>query len=488
MKLRQIFPFFFSFLLLAIPSFLLLDSAPNSEARSYSAWNKVKKRPSPTPHAYLFESMTFPDGPSVTRACLKCHPDAAKTMMKTAHWTWLGEEVVLPGHDTPMRIGKRNLINNFCIGVEGNWPKCTTCHAGYGWKDETFDFSNEENVDCLVCHDQSREYAKTQNGLPAEDADLMAAARSVGRPTRDNCGWCHFNGGGGNAVKHGDLDGSLAKPVERIDVHMGRYDFQCIDCHRTREHEISGGMISVSIKDTVGVNCTDCHSVGPHDSQRLNEHCKSVACQTCHISKVATKEATKIAWDWSTAGKDVDTVDPHKYLKIKGSFLYARNLMPEYYWFNGNATRYIKGDKIDPEHVTHVNHPLGAIDDPNSKIWPFKVHRAKQPYDKVYEYLLIPKTVGEGGYWTDFDWPKALELGSTYSGLEFSGQYGFAETDMFWILSHMVTPKEHALQCIDCHGDNGRMNWRKLGYDDDPAFVGGRQYGRMIASEVGGWK
>ena len=36
-------------------------------------------------------------------------------------------------------------------------------------------------------------------------------------PTRLNCGGCHFNGGG-NAVKHGDLDSSLFYPTERIDV------------------------------------------------------------------------------------------------------------------------------------------------------------------------------------------------------------------------------------------------------------------------------
>ncbi len=484
-KVGQMVPFIVAVLVLILPGLALLQNTPAADTKSDQPWQRVEKKPDPTPHAYLFKSKSFSDGPAVTRSCLECHPNAGKEVMKTSHWTWLGEEVVVPGHDKPMRIGKRNLINNFCISIEGNWPKCTSCHAGYGWKDETFDFANPENIDCLVCHDQSGGYTKTTNGLPAEGVDLLAAAKSVARPTRDNCGWCHFNGGGGNAVKHGDLDGSLAKPVERIDVHMGRNDFQCIHCHRTRNHQISGGMISVSVKNTIGVNCTDCHSISPHLSDRLNEHYSSVACQTCHIPVVATKEPTKIAWDWSTAGKDVKGVDPHRYLKIKGSFQYARNLIPEYFWFNGNSARYIKGDKIAPQQVTHINRPLGDINDPKARIWPFKVHRAKQPYDLKYRYLLVPKTVGQGGYWTDFDWRKALELGSKHSGLDFSGQFGFAETDMFWVLSHMVAPKERALQCADCHGESGRMDWKTLGYDGDPAFVGGREYRRLVASHTG---
>ena len=53
-------------------------------------------------------------------------------------------------------------------------------------------------------------------GHPEKDVDLLAVARSVGRPTRTNCGQCHFKGGGGDAVKHGDLDGTMYFPQARI--------------------------------------------------------------------------------------------------------------------------------------------------------------------------------------------------------------------------------------------------------------------------------
>ncbi|MBW1873046.1 MAG: tetrathionate reductase family octaheme c-type cytochrome [Deltaproteobacteria bacterium] len=448
-------------------------------------WSKVEKKPSKTNHSNLFEATEFKDGPAVTKACLKCHPGSAKEIMQTSHWTWLGDEVVVPGHAKPQRLGKKNLINNFCISIESNWPQCTSCHAGYGWKDASFDFNKEENVDCLTCHDQSGGYSKSLNGLPAKGVDLLAAAKSVGLPTRDNCGWCHFNGGGGDAVKHGDLDGSLAKPAERIDVHMGRHDFQCIDCHRTKQHVISGKMMSVSIDNLDEIKCSDCHSIAPHTSTRLNTHVDSLACQSCHLPLMAKKEATKMAWDWSTAGQDIDIKDPHKYLKIKGSFIYAKNVVPEYYWFNGKSKRYLKGDKIDPDSVTHINYPMGDVTDPAARIWPFKIHRAKQPYDQKHKYLIIPKTVGPGGYWTEFDWDLAAKLGAKESGLAFSSELGFAETDMFWMLTHMISPKEKALQCVDCHRPNGRLDWSSLGYEGDPAIIGGRWTRRLASKREG---
>ncbi len=467
-----------------VAGLLVAFSGCGAERLIDKPWEKMHSRAAHVPHANFFKQLKFADGPSVTKACLKCHPAAASQVMRTSHWNWLGDPELVPGHDKPMRIGKRNLINNFCISIEGNWPKCTVCHAGYGWKDANFDFSRQENVDCLVCHDNSGTYAKTLAGMPAEGVDLLAAAKSVGLPRRDNCGWCHFNGGGGNAVKHGDLDGSLAKPVERVDVHMGRYNFECIDCHRTQKHRIGGKMISVSVRNTITVHCTDCHAGKPHRDDRLNGHTDSLACQACHVPDVARKEATKVLWDWSTAGRDVPVQDPHHYLKIKGSFVYAKKLVPEYYWFNGSVQRYIKGDKIDPGKVTHLNYPLGNISDASARIWPFKVHRAKQPYDLKFDYLIVPKTYGKGGFWTDFDWQESAELGSRASGLPYSGQMDFTETDMFWTLTHMVAPKERALQCDGCHTQNGRLDWHALGYDGDPAFVGGRRHARALLKEV----
>jgi octaheme c-type cytochrome (tetrathionate reductase family) len=441
-------------LIIILPIALFASSEPEIVD---SPWAFLPVRVPHVDHSDLMVG-NYETGPDVTRACLECHEDAAHQVANTVHWTWESEPVLLPGRDEPVTIGKKNQINNFCIGIQGNWTGCTRCHAGYGWDSADFDFSNEENVDCLVCHEQTGTYAKSNSGLPAESVDLVMVAQSVGTPTRLNCGGCHFNGGGGNAVKHGDLDSSLFYPSENVDVHMGRHDFQCVDCHVTEDHQVGGHMISVSINGQNEIACTDCHSESVHSDGRINAHTDTVACQTCHIPAGAVRDATKMFWDWSAAGQDLPE-DPHEYLKIKGRFVYEQNFMP---------------DKIDPDQTTVLNMPQGEISDARAKIWPFKVHRAKQIYDTVYNHLLQPKTVGEGGYWTEFDWDLAARLGAEASGIAYSGEYGFADTEMYWPLTHMVVPKEEALQCSDCHGANGRMDWEALGYYGDPLRWGNR--------------
>ncbi|RJP54486.1 MAG: tetrathionate reductase family octaheme c-type cytochrome [Anaerolineaceae bacterium] len=448
---------------------------PKSAQAKDNPWDSVPRHVTHTDHKDIVQG-GFVTGQEVTRACLTCHPDASKEMMVTTHFTWQSAPFDVPWREEPVTIGKANQINNFCIGTQGNEKRCMTCHVGYGWAESDFDFNNPENVDCLACHADTATYAKGEYGNPALGTDLLAAAQSVRAPTRDNCGKCHFDGGGGNGVKHGDLDESLYFPAENLDVHMGKLDFVCTDCHRTENHVVKGRMVAdnYTIDPTEQVACTDCHIETPHEDARLNLHTDAVACQTCHIPAIALKDPTKTTWDWSTAGQDIGD-DHYTYLKIKGSFTYERNYQPEYLWFNGNLEyRYLLGDKMDPMKPTYINIPAGSINDPNAKIFPFKLHIAKQPYDTVNNYLLQPRTAGEDGFWTNFDWPSALALGAQDTGMEFSGEYGFAETWMYWPTTHMVQPAENALQCDACHSDNGRLDWEALGYPGDPIEWGGR--------------
>ena len=421
----------------------------------------------------------FTTGQDVTRTCLECHEDAATDLMKTTHWTWESKSFDVPWRDEDVTIGKINQINNFCIGTQGNENKCMSCHAGYGWEEgKAAEQSNPENVDCLACHADTGLYGKGLHGNPADGVDLLAAAQSVRAPTRENCGKCHFDGGGGNGVKHGDLDESLYFPRQNEDVHMGgNLDMQCTDCHWTENHQILGRMIAdnYTIDPAEQVSCEQCHVNQQHDDDRINTHLSTVACQTCHVPALATEEPTKVTWDWSQAGLEGREDDHYTYLKIKGEFVYEKNFAPTYLWFNGNNEyRYILGDKIDPNHVTYINKPAGNIDDPSAKIFPFKVHIAKQPYDTVNNYLLQPITSGEGGFWTNFVWDTAFRLAEPITGLKYSGQYGFTETYMYWATTHMVQPAENALQCDSCHGDNGRLDWEALGYIGDPIEWGGR--------------
>ena len=455
----------------------VLYFAPRAAAKKNDAASHLPVHPVHVDHKDIVKG-PFETPQAVTRTCLECHPDSARAVMATTHWTWESKPFDVPWRKEAATIGKINQINNFCIGTQGNENKCMSCHTGYGWEaGRKSALAAQENVDCLVCHADTGIYGKGTFGNPAEGVDLLAAAQSVRAPTRENCGKCHFDGGGGNGVKHGDLDESLYFPDENIDVHMGRLDFQCTDCHVTKDHQVLGRMLvdNYTIDPAEQVSCEQCHVDQKHADERINSHLDSVACQTCHVPAFALEDPTKLVWDWSQAGQEGRVDDHFTYLKIKGSFLYDKNITPTYLWFNGsNSYRYLLGDPLGKDGVTYINRPAGDIRDSDSKIAPFKLHVANQPYDPVNNYLLQPITSGKGGFWTTFDWNSAFKLAAPITGLDYSGEYGFTQTYMYWPTTHMVQPAANALNCESCHGENGRMDWQALGYPGDPIEWGGR--------------
>nr|MBF0223709.1 tetrathionate reductase family octaheme c-type cytochrome [Desulfobulbaceae bacterium] len=425
----------------------------------------------------------------VTQKCLECHENAAHDVMQSSHWTWELEQDI-SGEKNIFR-GKKNAINNFCISINGNWPRCTSCHISYGWKDSTFDFSDKSRVDCLVCHDTTTTYKKPGPGagMPAgytgnpkldeKAVDLVLVSQNVGMPSRQNCITCHGYGGGGNNVKHGDIDSSMIDPKKSHDVHMASdgEKFSCQSCHATESHKIKGNAMVVSPGGKEHVSCTDCHDHEPHQESLLNSHMDTIACQTCHIPTFAKEMPTKMSWDWSTAGEDRITPEHDEYGKStydkkKGDFIWGKDVVPTYAWYNGSGGAYHLGNKIDPDAITKLSWPEGDREDAKAKIYPFKVHKGMQIYDKKYSYLITPKVFGSkkdpDAYWVNYDWNKAAAAGMKASGLAYSGEYGFAPTEMYWRINHMVVPAKDALSCLDCHGDKGRFDWKALGYKADP--------------------
>lgn len=405
------------------------------------------------------------DALAVTRNCLACHEKEGQAILRTAHWNWHGASPYTVGHEKRIDLGKKSAtINNFCINLNGNWPRCTSCHIGYGWEDQDFDFTDMTRIDCLVCHDTTGKYKKAPPaaGFPQKNLDLVTIAQNVGRPSRSTCGMnCHFRGGGGDAVKHGDMSSILEKPDKQHDVHMGvsggGLNFKCQDCHKTRNHMISGRSISVPAVEG-DLSCEYCHTDKPHVGRELidhhlNKHTRHVACQTCHIPLYSKGSPTKIFWDWSTAGQNCEiTKDKYgkpNYAKKKGNFQWKEAVKPTYFWYNGTVKRYLLGDRVDEHGPTDLTQPMGSINDPASRIYPFKLHRGKQISDKVYKYLITPKLWD--GFWKHWDWGKAAAEGMQASGLPYSGQYEFVETVMYWGLTHEVVPKENALACAECH-------------------------------------
>ena len=462
----------------------------------------------------------FSNGPQVTRACLSCHTEAASQLHKTTHWTW---DYLHP--QTGQQLGKSRVVNVFCGSLMDNYERCTSCHIGYGWKDQHFDFSSEENVDCLVCHDTTGTYVKPsadaghpayedkikngkiviENNKPMKKVDLNRVAQHVGKTSRFNCGNCHFYGGGGDGVKHGDLDSSLNAPSHALDVHMDAngLNFSCATCHTAIDHDVAGSRYAGQAKDTTGIDipgkskggrasCESCHGLQPHPStvnNKLNDHVDKVACQTCHIPAFARGGvATKTLWDWSQAteklktdadgkrllnekGKPIRIVekDEHghpSYMSHKGRFEHGENVIPEYHWYDGEVEYTLLDNEIDPDKVVSVNRIHGRYEDDDARIWPFKRMVGKQPYDKKYNRLLATKVYGpdtDTALWTNYNWPKALKAGqaeAVKAGIaehEFSGDYGFVDNEMYWPITHMVAPAEDALQCAECHAREGRL-------------------------------
>jgi octaheme c-type cytochrome (tetrathionate reductase family) len=456
----------------------------------------------------------FKSGPEVTKACLECHTEASKQVHTSKHWNW---EFTNPVDGK--KVGKKNMVNNFCTATTSNEKGCTSCHIGFGWKDNvSFDFKSEENVDCMVCHDTTGTYRKlpgdaghpvyerkefpAKSGKFVDPIDLKKVAQNIGKTSRQTCGKCHFFGGGDNGVKHGDLDSSMTNPGRYLDVHMDAkgLNFTCSTCHQSDAHEVAGSRVTVNAADsnvatkrgekgayTSGRNaasCQACHGNTPHHEAKakegksidagkmakLDQHTDKIACPTCHVPEFARGGiATKMTWDWSTAtkkgpdGKPLqvkDSAGRPAYDAKKGDFVWEKDVIPEYRWINGKSRYIVMGDKIDPSKVVEINKFEGAANDPNARIWPLKIHRGKQPYDTENKILAVMHTFGndDTALWTNYDYPKSLAEGMRVAGLPWSGKYDFVKTEMSWPITHMVAPKGDALSCAQCHTKGGRLD------------------------------
>jgi octaheme c-type cytochrome (tetrathionate reductase family) len=371
----------------------------------------------------------------------------------------------------------------------------------------------ENQVDCLVCHDTTGTYKKfpAGSGHPAYEEkffpggfgepygktwtppDLSAAAQSVGTPTRANCGTCHFNGGGAPNVKHGDLDNSMIQPSFEVDVHMDAegLNFTCQTCHTTENHTIAGSRYDWDVKGETNLKtCVTCHSEAPHSDETMDAHTARVACQTCHIPEYAKELYTKTSWDWSTAGelKDgegdfegrkvwvvkKDEAGNKIYMSNKGSFEWGVVLTPDYAWYNGDSTWITLDDELAAEGYTPINMLHGDVNDENALIFPMKSFYAVQPADAGTNKLVVPNlfpTNPETAYWKNWDWALAAQGGQAVVGREFSGEIGWAETVMYWPLTHQVSPADQALECTECHSGEGRLDFVALGYAPKRADV-----------------
>ena len=463
-------------------------------------------------HGSLVDLTGKPRPQEVTGMCLSCHPQVGRDIMATAHWRWQGYSPTIKGYEHRADVSLTMMVNNTCISIGSNMQECASCHIGYGWVDEKFDFSNPNNIDCLVCHDTTGVYRKEPKtgGMPHPSLDLVEIAKKVGRPSRRECGSCHFASGGGPYTKHGDLEPALVEPPADLDMHMGRLNMRCQDCHLSVEHRIAG--MSMSAPSVEGrVRCERCHGETPHGvagilSRHLDDHVRAVACETCHIPSIARALPTLLRRDYSAAGANRPAgMDRHgmpQYDKRFGTLTWGKNVVPSYLWSDGTRNASLVGGAIDPSAPVVLNAPVGEKRNPSARIYPFQLHEAVQPYDTVNKVLALPMLID--GYWDHFDWSKAITDGMKQVNVPYSGSYGFVETRMYSSVHHQIVAAKQALGCSDCHaveaiectrchrGAAGmdlpehrravypqvqnRMDFKALGYQDDPARVGGRFY------------
>ena len=392
----------------------------------------------PQDHSTFFEGEVFEKASDVTAKCLECHADAAQEVMGTTHWTW--EFTTEAGE----QYGKNNVVNNYCVAVDSNFPRCTSCHTGYGYTNDQFDFSVETSVDCLACHADRTIYNKYPlaaghpvyegqeldwpkgSGNMVEPVDLVASASSVGVPDRSNCGSCHFNGGGAPGVKHGDLDPSMVNPSYELDVHMSPDggDFTCQTCH-TGSHDIAGSHYEYDLAGESGLmTCSTCHSEEPHEDEGINSHAAFVACQTCHIPTFAREFPTKTYWNWETAGdkekgvvkEEIGGVMVDVYNVKKGDFIWETDVTPTYMWFDGTMNWATVGEEMDSSDVIGLAVPTAAMGSEGAKIFPFKEMLGRQALDAETNQMIVPFLFPNGeyvadAYWKAWDWDLAATAG-----------------------------------------------------------------------------
>ncbi len=302
--------------------------------------------------------------------------------------------------------------------------------------------------------------------MPKEKVDLKKVAENVGHTSRKSCGSCHFNGGGGDAIKHADLSRQLLEPERSCDIHMGGYDFTCTECHKTRNHKIAGRSSSVAAAEGI-VTCNQCHSETPHYcgsllDHHLNEHSRTLDCNVCHSPVFAKCKPTKTWWDWSRAGDKERKIKRDKYGKPdyhwkKGEFKWEESSVPTYTWYSGYTKRILLGETVDiNKDIIKLTQPVGLLKDPDSKIVPFKIMKGVQAVDADHDYFLVPHLFPRNkddktAYWKHLDWDKAFRDGTEAAGLEYSGSYKWKETWMYWRVEHEVMPADMALSCVQCH-------------------------------------
>ncbi len=109
--------------------------------------------------------------------------------------------------------------------------------------------------------------------------------------------------------------------------------------------------------------------------------------------------------------------------------------------------------------------PEGSRNDPKSRIYAFKLHEGKLPI-LAHKNQIIPIEVEN--FFANGQIDRAVKSAAKEMyGVE-NAHYTWVSTTRYMGIFHGVVPATKALTCVDCHGPNGRLDWKALGYKNNP--------------------
>jgi hypothetical protein len=315
------------------------------------------------------------------------------------------------------------------------------------------------------------------------------------------------------------------------DVHAAA-GVNCVDCHTSEGHLIARGTHTTTLiandLPSVEVACENCHTSSPHESNEafadyLNMHTEKIACQTCHIPSLQADNAT-----FRDFSKTVYEDQAGIYVYDDSMKETAPGKGITYVWWDGDATflgnpigdnpnganlyRFYNPTHIWPEYkdfnytdwYEKTMRPIAKAGRP-SKLYAIKIFNGKQHIDL--------QNVGPfGGMFVPYNLPTYYRTGNPNLAAQnemsksmMKMMYGwmfkhylmdkfmsFMDVDHWnigayqdvknlkhveprWIpqdasleISHAIR-KDGALTCENCHGPNGVLDWKALGYTDEEA-------------------
>jgi hypothetical protein len=377
-----------------------------------------------------------------SKTCNRCHLDKAKEVYASEHYQWKG---------------KLGAINDFCTYPDINWlfnfplgstgaAGCATCHVGFGDTKPPFPQTPTsavlDKIDCLMCHSDSYNHVgqmvKGQALLVPDAAsatNMSAILAGISKPSKAACLKCHAKAGGGNGIKQGDLDLSMADPDVNVDVHMSSMgaNLDCTSCHATRGHRFAGKGADLRVADTtVKSDCTSCHGTLPHPNEKLNRHQDRAHCTVCHIPTYARGVPTEIR-----RNNEFPEMLAGKY---EGKRILRANRVPQLLRYDGNSYFYPVNSVLSvkaPDGSFLMAGPTSLVPGArllSRKYYPFKVHKARMAVDD--QNRLIP--IDAQTFWS--------------SGVIKGATSRFVTMTRYLGLYHQVAPKEKALDaCVQCH-------------------------------------